>query len=88
LNIGIRRDLGESEKNKKINKFYFKQEPMYVYRASFMKHSQVNQIRDLTKNNSDAEKRFLVPGPMTASLNQKSAERYIDFDDLTTGEQS
>ena len=50
LNIGIRRDLGESEQNKKINKFYFKKnkEPMYVYRASFMKQSEVDQIRKLT----------------------------------------
>ena len=60
---------------------------MYVYRASFMKQSEVEEIRNLTLKNSDAEKRFIVPGPMTACVNQESAMRYTDLDFLS-GENS
>ena len=51
---------------------------MYVYRSTFMKNSEVLKLSNLSQFTSDTDKRFLVPGPMLASVSQLSSERYID----------
>jgi hypothetical protein len=58
---------------------------MYVYRASHMKYSEIVKLCDLVNNNSkDVEKRFIVPGPMTACVHKQSAMKNVNIDGLQT----
>ena len=51
---------------------------MYVYRSTFMKNSEVLKLSNLAQLSTDAAKRFIVPGPMLASISQSSSEHFID----------